>query len=201
MTKNSHSPWPLRPQDYRCLPPEAMRRAGPRAKPPTLQNSITLHHPRTASKISCNFPPRLPLYGVEVGSLPATAARRNEDGADELSNRLATNMAGPLTGESKPAAPGGQGCGGKQGGRPGLTRWFGWGFSRVAPDQRAARVRATQRRAFGCGFQEDHSSRGESAHSSPSSSDGESRHKALAFLARVMARNRRRCASRIRLRG
>ena len=101
-------------------------------------------------------------------------------------------MARALTGESKPAAPGGQGCGGKQRARPGLTRWFGWGFGRVVPDQRAARVRATQRRAFGCAFQEDRSSRRESAHSSPSSSDGESRHKALAFLARVMARNRRR---------
>lgn len=102
------------------------------------------------------------------------------------------NMARALTGELKPAAPGGQGCGGKQRGRQGLTRWFGWGFSRVVPDQRAARVRATQRRAFGCAFQEDRGSRRKSAHSSVTSSDGESRHKALAFLARVMARNGRR---------
>jgi hypothetical protein len=125
-------------------------------------------------------------------SLPAAAARRNEDGPDELIKKLAMNMAAPLAGQSNPAAPGGQGCGGKQRARPGLTRCFGWGFGRAVPDQRVAQVRATQRRAFGCAFQEDRSSRRKSAHSSPSSSDRHSRHKVLAFLVRVMARNGRR---------
>jgi hypothetical protein len=148
--------------------------------------------PGTTTEISCNLWPPFPLYRVEAASLPATAARRIENDADQLSKKVAMNMAGLLTGESKTAALGGQGCGGKQGGRPGLNRWFGWGFGRAVPDQCAARVRATQRRAFGCSFQEDRSSRRQSAHSSPCNSDGHSRHKALPFLARVKPRNGRR---------
>jgi hypothetical protein len=88
---------------------------------------------------------------IEQGpvSLSARAAQRNEDGTSEISKKKTTNMARAVTGERNPAAHGGQGCGDKQCGRQGLDRRSGTGFAGAVPDQRAARVCTTPRRAFG----------------------------------------------------
>jgi hypothetical protein len=123
------------------------------------QHSTTpLLHYSIPHKIPCNLSRRFPLYGVEAGSLPAIAARWIENGADELSTKPAMNMAGAAKDESIPAASGGQGRGGKQRRRPELTSWFGGGFDRAVPEQRAAQVRTTQCQAIWWALDEDRSS-------------------------------------------
>lgn len=101
-------------------------------------------------------------------------------------------MARETKGELSPAALGWQGCGDKQQGSRGLARRSGRGFAKAVPNQRAARVCTTKRRALRFFFPEDRSSQPQSADSSTSRPAGHRDDESCTFLAPIRPTNVRR---------